>query len=470
MIAACTTTNLNEVQRKVLDDVMVSRVMDIARRQGVRLYLVGGTIRDIVLGREPKDYDFVVSVMDLAFVDQLGKILGARCFRMGRKREGQVYRLVKEGRMLDFTAMAGNDIHQDLMRRDFTINAIAYSFDDQHFYAASQAWKHMKEGKIDLLTPHAIEMDPLRMLRAIRTKCTLAHFDLTARLKKAISRQRSLLEKVAAERIRTELDEIMLSPHPGDGLRVMHGVGLLTQIFPEMSPLEGLMQGDCHSDDALSHTIAVVDKVMAPAGEDLRLIPGLSRRQRLVLGYGALFHDLGKPATRTTDERGAVHFYGHPEHSVRLAEDIMVRLKFPKKLRDEIFLVVKNHMRVLTLSTGTPGERALRRLINALGPATLLLLHLGLAELEAKGTQGSAQKDRFILLCQRVRTLYEKKNIIDPPQLLKGVDLLELGFEPGPRVGEILREVRQRQIDGELKSKEEALVFIRETFPPSNVV
>jgi len=454
-----------KVEKRILDDPIIQRVVELARRREAHLYLVGGAIRDFLLDKEVRDYDFVMQEMEISFLDQLGALFEATYFSMGKGRQEQAYRLVKEEKTLDFTVMVGNNIHQDLMRRDFTINAIAYSFDERRFYAPSQSMKDLKECKIDLISPQAVEMDPLRMLRAIRYRCTLPHFDLTERLREEIRRQKRLVQGVAPERIRGEMDEIILSPSPAQGLQLMRGLGLLTEIFPEMVPLEGLPQGRHHTTDALSHTIEVVGKVVEIIREGPPFSFQPSMQERLILGYGALFHDLGKPATKMIDEGGEVHFYGHPQHSSRLAQGIMRRLKFPNRLRAEVILLVENHMRILTLSAEAPKDKALRRLIHAMGEGIRSLLLLGLAEIEAKGGGDEGEKGRFMDLCQRIWDLYEEEDLIEPMPLLKGRDLLTLGYCPGPRLGEILKEVKRRQIAGELKNREDALKFVQEEYP-----
>jgi poly(A) polymerase len=308
-------------------------------------------------------------------------------------------------------------------------------------------------------------MDPLRMLRAIRYRSTLPGFELTEPLKEEIRRHHGLLSHVAAERIRAELDEICLSPLPAPGLQLMHELGLLFQVFPELAPLEGLPQGRHHTTDALSHTIGVVGEVDRLARQGHPFPFRLSEEERLILGYAALFHDLGKPATHSIDAQGAVHFYGHPQESSLLAQAIMQRLKFTNRVREAVLLVVENHMRILTLAQGEPLDKALRRLINMMGEEIRLLLLLGLAETGTKEAEESGEQRRFMDLCQRIWGLYEKEDLVAPEPLLRGRDLLAMGHSPGPRMGEILDKVRRRQIAGELKDKEEAVRFVKHEYP-----
>ncbi|MCJ7663809.1 MAG: HD domain-containing protein, partial [Desulfobacterales bacterium] len=226
-----------------------------------------------------------------------------------------------------------------------------------------------------------------------------------------------------------------------------------------------LPQGRHHLTDALSHTIEVVGEVdrLAREGNPFSFRP--TEQDSLILGYAALFHDLGKPATQSIDEGGEVHFYGHPEQSSCLAQVIMRRLKFTNRVRDGVVLVVENHMRILTLATGEPLDKALRRLIHAMGQEIRLLLLLGLAETGSKGNGERGEQGRFMGLCRRIWDLYKREDLVAPEPLLQGRDLLALGHAPGPRMGEILNKVRERQIVGELRNKEEALQFVKEEYP-----
>jgi poly(A) polymerase len=455
--------DLNTVAPEILSDPVIQQVAQCARQAKVPLYLVGGAIRDTLLGRVIKDYDFVVPDASQTFLESLERLLQASVFPMGQGKEEQVYRLVKGTQTIDIAVMGGDDINQDLMRRDFTINAIAYDFAGGKVFAVPQAQDDLKSCRIDLVSLDALERDPLRMLRAVRYQCTLPGFTMTERLQHAIARHGALIATVAPERITGELDQIILSPAPAMGLRVMHALGLLCLIFPELVPLEGLPQGRYHKTDALAHTVEIVGEVnrLVMQGNPFSLHP--SEEGRLILGYAALFHDLGKPATKSRDEAGDIHFYGHPQESSRLAQEIMQRLRFATRVRDGVVLLVENHMRILTLARGKPLDKALRRLIHTMGEKTNLLLLLGLAETGSKGGEEEEQ-GRFMDLCRRISDLYETEDLIAPEPLLRGRDLLALGFSPGPRMGEILAEVKQEQIAGELRNTEEALAFVRDRY------
>jgi poly(A) polymerase len=426
---------------------------------------VGGAVRDLIIGKEVKDYDFVLEQRSPSFLEQLGELFEASYFSMGQSRQELVYRLVKLNKTLDFCIMTGNNIHDDLMRRDFTINAIAYSFDDRKFYASSRAWYDLQHGTIDLCSPQAIEMDPLRMLRAVREECTLPGFRLSDAVKAVVRQHTMLLYAVASERVRAELDAIVVSRDGAHGLRLLHDLGLLRVIMPELAPLQGLAQGRHHAEDALSHTLSVVEQVneLASTANDLDFTP--DTEEQIILAYSALLHDIGKPQARQVDETGEIHFYGHPAQSALLADSIMRRLKFPNRRRDTVLLLVRHHMRVLTLAVGRPRDAAVRRLIHDLGAATKSLLTLGLAELMAKGARGVPERDHYLALCRRIIDLYEREDLVAPPPLVAGDDLLAIGYRPGPELGAVLKEIRKKQIEGVLRTKEEAMRFVRDAYP-----
>lgn len=449
------------IESKILNDPIIAKTFQEAMQRGVEIYLVGGAIRDFLLDRSPKDYDFVLEDFCHSFLKQLGATFQTSYFPMGKGKE-RVFRLVKDGKTLDFTVMVGK-MEDDLLRRDFTVNAIAYSPTKRRFYAPQKALEDLKSRRIELLSPKAILEDPLRILRALRYSATLG-FDLSTRTVEEIKRQKGLLCRVAPERILMELDDIFLSEAPERALRPMAQWGLLVELFPEMAPLCGLEQGEHHRQDAFDHSVEVTIKALEIARRGAPFPFCFAEDDRLVLAYGALFHDLGKPATREVDEEGRVHFYGHPKVSRELAARIMKRYPFPNRRRERVLKLVENHMRPLTLMKGEPTERALRRLLNHMGEDIRTLLVLGLAELEAKDG-GDEEMEQYRKLSERILELMRREDVIDPAPLLRGKDLLEMGYSPGPRLGEILREVRRRQIDGELKTKEEALRFVAEHYP-----
>ncbi len=304
------------------------------------------------------------------------------------------------------------------------------------------------------------------MFRAIRYLCTLDRFALDEELKKEIPAKKTQVVGLPGERIKVELDQILLSPRPVVGMTSLFELNLLFTLLPDFRGLQNLGQSEHHHLDVLSHILFMIEKVpwtidwISRTGR--RII--LMQEDLVSLYYAALLHDLGKQDVYTKDERGRVHFYHHESFSCRRAEAIMERLRFPNPMRNKILHLIKNHMRILNLSRETK-ETALKRLINQIGEATPLLVLHTLADKEASRGILSIQISQVVeQSCLRILDLFEEKEIVHPRRLVTGHDVMDLGYAPGPRVGQILDFIRQKQIEGEIKTREGALKVLRENF------
>jgi poly(A) polymerase len=190
----------------------------------------------------------------------------------------------------------------------------------------------------------------------------------------------------------------------------------------------------------------------------------LLEEDRLTLYYAALFHDIGKQDTYSEDEKGRVHFYTHESHSCQRAEGIIERLRFSNHLRNRILHLVQHHMRILNLPDETK-QGALKRLVNQMGDETPLLVLHTLADKEASRGILSVEIDEVVEgHCLRILEWFREKDIVHPPPLINGHDVMALGYSPGPKVGQILDFISQKQVEGEIKSREEALKVLKEEF------
>jgi putative nucleotidyltransferase with HDIG domain len=191
----------------------------------------------------------------------------------------------------------------------------------------------------------------------------------------------------------------------------------------------------------------------------------LTEEDRLSLYYAALFHDIGKQDTFSVDEERRVHFYYHESYSCQRAEGVMERLRFSSQLKNRILRLIQHHMRILNMPRETK-EGALRRLVNQMGEETPLLVLHTLADKEASRGILSIQIDEVVEdHCLKILDFYREKDIVHPPPLITGHDVMALGYLPGPRVGHILSYIRQKQVEGEIKNREGALKVLREKFP-----
>jgi poly(A) polymerase len=406
-----------------------------------------------------------------SFIKIIEEALCLHFFKVGKEEANTVtYRIIQEELSVDIAFLQGETIEEDLKRRDFTINAMAFSLRDETFHSVEGSAEDVGKKLIRTVSANSIDQDPLRMLRAVRYLCALEGFAMDEDLIREISSKKEQIRKIPGERIKTELDQILLSFRAFVGMRSLYESTLLLTLFPEFGGLENLGQGEYHHLNVLPHILLMIEKIswalewVASRGAKI----SLPEEDRLALYYAALFHDIGKQDTYSEDEKGRVHFYTHESYSCRRAEGIMERLRFSNHLRDRVLHLVQHHMRIHNLPGGT-GEGALKRLVNQMGEETPLLVLHTLADKEASRGILSVEIDEVVEgHCLRILEWYREKDIVHPPPLINGDDVMALGYSPGPRVGRILDFIRQKQVEGEIKNREEALRVLEEEFGSSS--
>ena len=457
----------NQVREEIHSDPILSKLSRLAKEKKIPFFLVGGYLRDLLLGTPGKDYDFALSKNASLFIETIEEAFRLHFFKVGKEEMNTItYRIIKEDMSIDLTFLQGETIEEDLRRRDFTINAIAFSLQEESFHFVGGSLEDIGKKVIRTVSNHSIDQDPLRMLRAIRYLCTLDGFVMDKELREEISLKKEKVLSLPGERIKTELDHILLSPRPAIGMKSLHESNLLLTLFPELKGLENLGQNEHHHLDVLFHTLLMTEKIswafewVAQNHQEIFL----TQEDRLSLYYAALFHDIGKQDTYTEDEKGRVHFYYHESFSAQAAERIMERLRFSTLMKNKILNLVKNHMRILNLSWETK-ETALKRLVHQVGDETPLLVLHTLSDKEASRGILSIQIDEVVENhCLRILKLFNEKDVVHPPSFITGHDVMALGYSSGPRVGEILNFIRQKQVEGEIKNREEALRILREKF------
>jgi poly(A) polymerase len=459
--------NAKGIRKEILKDPILSKLSNLSKEKNISLFLVGGYIRDLMLGVNRRDYDFTLPKEESPFISAIEEALHLHFFKVGKEEMDTVtYRFIKEDISVDLTFFQGRTIEEDLRRRDFTINAAAFSLRDGTLHRVEGALEDIGKRVIRTTSTRSIDQDPLRMLRAIRYLCTLNGFIMDESLKEEISLKKDHVGKLPGERIKMELDQILLSPQPEIGIRSLDELGLLFTLLPGLKGLENLGQNEHHHLNALSHTLFMIEKLswaLEWIAQNKKKIVLISE-DMLSLYYSALFHDLGKQDTYSKDEKGKVHFYHHESFSCERADRIMERLRFSNLMKNKILQLIQHHMRILNLSHGTK-EAALRRLVNQMADQTPLLVLLTLADKEASRGILSIQVDEVVKdHCLRILKLFEEKEIIHPSLLITGHDVLALGYPSGPKIGEILNFIREKQIGGEIKTREEALEVLKERF------
>lgn len=420
-----------------------------------RLFLVGGALRELALGQTPKDYDFALERLEDLRVFEEG--LGCASFLLG-KRPLQTHRLAAGDMAIDVTMLDGS-IEQDLLRRDLTVNAMAYSVKDRLFLDPLNGLRDIDRRLLAYPRKESLEEDPLRMIKVIRHFASLTGFTISPEIKSAISEKKGLIHRVAPERVKYELDLIMLARSTHKGIMALEEAGLLFELFPELLPLREMDREEGLEPAALGHTLAGFRYI-----DRIGRFYDFSENERKWATYGLLFHDLGKPLTFAKDEqKGSIHFYYHERHSRTIAETIMERLRFSTSETRSILHLVESHMRIFLISTRDATERATRRIVYKMEHLTPALVFLTLLDLygSSKGLENASTK-RVKARCRDILTAHEEWRKEPLPRLINGRDLLALGFAEGRPIGRILGEIREKQIAGEMTDKEAALEYARQ--------
>jgi tRNA nucleotidyltransferase (CCA-adding enzyme) len=393
-----------------------------------KAYLVGGAVRDLLLNKEPHDWDIAtncpLSEINNIFTDV--KIVGASFGVALVKVDGmdiQIARFRTDGKYEDNrhpeSVCFVDDIMEDLQRRDFTINAMAWN--PREFVYVDRALEDLKNGIVRAVgnPEERFNEDALRILRGVRFSCQLG-FSIEKNTDYWIGEMHCNIKNLPEDRIREELNKILLSDSSNDGLYMLRSYSLMRLIVSEMIDCYHCSQNNHHQYTVFGHIVEVVKNV--PNDLSMRLT--------------ALFHDVGKPVCKTTEDNGHVHFYGHDEISSNMAKEIMTRLKYDNQMIDEVTYLVRYHMELMDFPTT---DKGIRKLLNRHGEARLKkLVEFRRADLLGSGTR---DKDEVEVLIQGYRDRIEKVLGEKPPTKLvdlaiDGNDIMKVcGLKPGPEVG-----------------------------------
>jgi tRNA nucleotidyltransferase/poly(A) polymerase len=444
---------LKEIIERIHGDRVLNQLASIVQREGVTIYLVGGAIRDLALDRSRGDYDFILHQGDMGIVHKLASELKGHLFSMGKDEKQRIHRVLVGSDTLDFSPMDGATIAEDLEKRDFTMNAMAYCLHENRFYSYPGAENDIEKKLIRMVSPEGFDRDPLRMLRAVRYLNTLEKFRLDERTKEVIRQRATLIKTTPVERIKMELDRILLLPKPHLALRELVALGLLTEMVPELR-VSGGQQGEALLRiDAFSHFLRFLRYLSRWNGWEGN--PPLSVEERLILSYAALVNAIGKILT-TAPQRGVKGFLPQP------APEIMTRMKCSNRFKETVQKLINHYGNLLDLSQSRADQKALRQFIHLVGAHVRLLIAFSLLEHRAGAHGGLPRKGQnLVRLCRRIGDLCTAEDIISPPPLITGWDVIRLGYEPGPVVGNILHRVREKQIRGEIGTRQQALAYLR---------
>ena len=436
-------------------------------------WLVGGALRDRLLGRPTADYDVVVRGDPRALARALGRRAGGHPFALS---EGfGAWRVIARDRswQVDLLPLVGGSITTDLAARDLTINAIAEPVAGGDYVDPFGGLSDLQARRIRMVSAHAFEDDPLRAIRVVRLACELG-FEIEPNTFAAARASAPGLARVAVERTFAEFRRIMVAERALSGLELMDELGITAIVLPELSRLRGVEQSPYHHLDVHDHTLAVLAETIGLVREPERWFPEdasavsavlaeplaqeLTRGQ--ALRFGALFHDVAKPQTRKVTAEGRVTFIGHDETGAEVTAAVLARMRAGERLCEHVAALARHHLRLGFLVHEMPlSRRTVYRYLRACEPVGVDVTLLSVADRLATRGRGSEQAiSRHVELARQLlgEALAWRAERPRPP--LRGDQLARaVGLRPGPEIGRLLDELEEATFAGEIHTPEEAI-------------
>ena len=470
--------------------------------RSVPVYLVGGFVRDSLLGIPTKDVDLVAEGPVSALARELADTFGGTHVSMGQVHG--VERVVLHPRddstwAIDLAELRGS-IVEDLRQRDFTVDAMAVPLADW----GTEGWedrvidplggkRDLHQGNICAVGPDIFQEDPARLLRAVRLAANL-DFTIGPDTSKLMSEQATLISQVPGERVRDEFLAVLSLDGAKVHLEKLDSLGLLCCIIPELSITKGVEQPKEHYWDVFEHslnTVAGVERVSTRPGSrsvqdpvasvvpwdestEFRFAERVSdgHTRLTMLKLAGLLHDIAKPQTKMLDENGRTRFLGHHTLGESMSRDILQRLRLSSRGVEMVCSMVEHHLRPTQMSQGgeLPTPRAIYRYFRDVGDAAVDTLYLNLGDhLAARGPELDwVGWEHHIRIVDHILTVGTQEQTPEKmPRLVTGHDLIAvLGIEPGPLIGSILESVKIAQVNGQLSTKQAALDWVRENIEP----
>lgn len=423
-------------------EALAKTVVRRLRQEGHAAWLVGGCVRDILLGRAPKDFDVATDAVpdELRAIFPGAKEVGAHFgvilvgpVEVATFRSDGVY---SDGRRPESVRFE-TDPREDVLRRDFTINGLLLDPETNEVLDFVEGLADLNTGLIRTIGEPELRFteDHLRMLRAVRFAACL-EFDVESETFAAIQRMAPAITRISMERVRDEVSRILTQGNPRRGFELLSEVGLLREILPEIEALKGVAQpAQYHPEgDVWTHTMMMLEGLQNPS---------------LELALGVLLHDVGKPATFRVADR--IRFDGHVAKGVEIGRKLLNRLRFPQAVTGAVCLLIDNHMKFRDVPVMK--ESTLKRFLRL----PKFEEHLELHRLDCLSSNGHL--DNYEMAKARFHETPEEH--LRPARLLTGQDLIAAGFAPGPGFGPVLHQVEDAQLEGRITTPAEALALAR---------
>ncbi len=446
-------------------------IQQLAQKQGVKVFVIGGFVRDLFLDKVSKDVDILIVGNGIAFSTELAKVLGKEKQHAVFKNFGtsmlklddfevEFVGARKESYRADSRKPIVEDgtLEDDQNRRDFTINTLALGLNADNFGDLMDPFGGLEDLNNQIIrTPLAPDItysdDPLRMMRAIRFASTL-QFTIVPESIESIQKNAHRIKIVSMERISEELNKIILSKKPSIGFKLLFDSGLLKHIFPQMVDLFGVdIKYDRSHKDNFYHTLEVLDNVCQLSDD-------------LWLRWAAILHDIAKPATKRWDDKAGWTFHGHEDKGARMVPAIFNQLKLP--LNDKMKFVqklVKLHLRPIVLAQEVVTDSAVRRLLFDAGEDIDALMMLCHADVTTKNEYKKKKYQRnFEHVKQKIIDVEERDNLRNWQPPVTGNDIMLLfNLTEGKTVGNLKNTIREAILEGEIKNnRQEAINFLKQ--------
>jgi tRNA nucleotidyltransferase/poly(A) polymerase len=446
---------------------LLGAIGGIADRSGIEVYVVGGYVRDLLLGKADRDIDILVMGDGIGFARTVAREIGVGTVvafeRFGTARipseKGNVEFVGARKERYDPASrnpsVAPATLDEDLLRRDFTVNAMAVSLNRETVGLLHDPFNGREDLKSRILrTPldpeKTFDDDPLRMMRAVRFASQI-NFSITPPVLEAIAGMGDRLSIVAGERITEEFLKILATAAPSVGLHLMYDTGLLQRVFPEIALMSGVDQRrDHHHKDVFLHTCMVVDNVALASGN-------------LWLRFAALVHDIAKPRTKAFKEGTGWTFHGHEEIGARMMKKIFQKLKLPHEHLPYVEKLVRLHLRPMALVDNGVTDSAVRRLVFETGNDIDDLMILCRADITSKNPALVARyRENYEIVMRKIVEVEERDRLRNWQPPVKGDEIMTVcALQPGRTVGVLKKAIEEAILDGRIPNEhDEALAYL----------
>ena len=476
------------------------------------LYLIGGAVRDLLLGRVSHDLDFGLGADSLAVARKIANKIGAAYYPLDKERGAARLVLIHDDGTrdtLDFAAFRGETLEEDLRGRDFTLNAIALDVRTHKIYDPLGGAADLRAKELRLCSPRSLSDDPIRVLRAIRLASNF-DFKILPETRAAMKEAISGLSETSIERQRDEFFKILAGKQPYTALRALEMLGVLPEVLPELVALKDVSQSPPHVDDVWSHTLNAMrhlesmlaalspnyDSSKAAEFHNGYVVVKLGRyREQFaehfaeslttdrslygLLFFAALYHDIAKPLMRKDGDDGRIRFWGHDVEGAEMVVERAKSLHLSNDEADRLKRIIRGHLRVHDMArrmleqreqdegharSVSPSRRTIYRFFRDTREAGVDIILLSLADLRAT-YEHTLPEDLWKAELDVARILLENyferpEETVKPPSLLNGHEVMEaFDLLPSPKVGAMMEAIREAQAMGEIATREEAVKF-----------